>query len=474
VRLTVLAFWLSICTLFSLFLATETWIGALAIAGMLIIAVVALIELRSLAIVWLIGIPTLFVFPNNIIQALPLLTVDRLLFVTLAGILIVRSGFEKIQRNALCAVEWAIMLFLAYVFVNWLFTSVDKPMSVIRVDAALYVQGLAMPMLSFFIARRIVWRNADVDIVFNLCIGAGIFLVIAGALQFLFGITVFVPTYLDVIHPGRATGTFAHAREYGSVLCGFTLIALVQYVRCEDAFLRVATLVTALLMLLGTAFSLTRAPLVGLAIGLLYLYVNDVRARPLLTLGFFACMVAVAIGSWFLLDLDAVGRRFTDMSPIYNRVALYATALNTWIHNPVFGVGFGRWSFVDARPGYLVGIGSISAEWAVDVGPPHSEYLHLLVMTGIVGITLYGSVVYRIYRSLRQCLQQEVAGNPVPRDAARCVSAIFLSYLVNGFFGDLMFFNYFGILVFFLVGIVSSLSEQSGTERRADRPLEAV
>lgn len=464
-RLNVVGIWIALAVLgllllFSLMLAGADWLGAGVILGGLVFLVLILRDVRLLAVIWLVGSPTIFVFPNNFLAALPFATVERLLFAALFGVMILARVFNRRPSVPFSFVEKTMLLFLVVLALSLASTLLDKTLPMVRMDVALFVQGYAMPMLSFFIARRLEWSERTLALILKLLVVAGVFLAIVGLLQHFLGFRLFVPTYMEVIHKGRITGTFASALEFGCVMSGFIVLTLLLFVRARDALQRSMLLAAAAVMLASLAFALTRAPIVALMIALGVLVIKDRRIRPLLLAGLVTGSALIIVAFIFVFDPSEFVRRATDMSPIYNRLALFATTVNMFVHNPILGVGFGRYGFADAKAAYITDFGPISAQWAADAGIPHFEYLHIAVLTGAFGGMLYLLVLYGSYRSLGDLITRPGVSS-FKRDCALYIRAVFLVYLLNGLTADIGFFNYFGILVFFLIGILTVLREDA-------------
>jgi O-antigen ligase len=316
-----------------------------------------------------------------------------------------------------------------------------------------------MPWLSVLIARRMDWTEQDVVRLLRLLTGAGCALVAIGILQYFLHISWFTPKSFEVVHEGRTTGTFANAVEYGSVLSGMALLTLAQFSISRSPVFRMVLLGICGAMVVGAIIALTRSPLVGLTAGLLVIYVRDRGIRSLLTVGAVVGATAAVFVLPLVMDMESLTARFEEMEPIYNRVALFATAGNMIASAPLLGVGFGRYAFSDYKTPFLTSVGEIGAEWAASIGVPHLEYLHIAVLTGLLGLLCYGLAIVACIRTL---LKVAASGStPFIRTLATYVLALLTSLLVNGFFVDFMAYNYFASLVLFMVGVASVVRPDS-------------
>ena len=441
----------------SYFVATVDWVGTAMVMGIMAAGVLLLTDPKLVMMLWMVGQPTFFVFVNNMAAEIPLFTTERALFMLLFGLMIAKAVFRDGPGRQFSTVEKVVIGIVTLICLSFAATLPGKNFATVRQDLALLVQCYAMPLITVLIAGRLEWSERDIQLLLHLLTGTGLFLVVVGTMQFFFGVTMFVPRYLEVIHEGRTKGTFANAVEYGSVVAAAVVLALSQYAGARDPLFRAALVILIGAMLGAVAISFSRSPLVGLAAALLFVFLHDRRVRPLLTIGGLVGAVGTALAAPLFFDLDGFLARLQEIEPIYNRIALLATAGQMILAHPLMGVGFGRYAFSDNKYEYLSGFGSVSGQWAADIGIPHQEYIHIAVLTGLPGVALYVAALWMMLRTLRVALASQ-ANPPFVRTVALYSAAILISLLVNGLFVDFIAYNYFTTLTYFLVGVVSSFS----------------
>jgi len=460
-----------VALLFGFLVASGNWVLALALIGAAGGLAVVLSGPRTVFMLWLLGSPTFFVFLNNYIHAVPVLTMERLLFAVLVAMVITRVAWSKLASMPLLRVERWMVGFLGVAAAAMAPALVNRPLPVvINQDASLYVQAYFMPLTAFMLARRLPWTEGDLTKLAPWLLLAGTMLFATAILQVFFGVMAFVPTYLEVIHSeARATGVFNNGTEFGMVMNAFMLIALVCAVRARDAMLRALLLIVAAAMLAGVLLSETRATWVGLAASFVFLFFADRRLRPYLAVCAVLTVVATIVALPFLLETDVFNRRIGQVEPIMNRLAGWATAINMVLHNPLFGVGFERGAFGANIREYLVGLGSVSAHWATTLAVPHNEHLNVAVLTGLVGFGLYLGVLVNLFATLKRTCTEHAPGS-VWHDATIYAGAMLTSYLVNGLFVDFGSNIYIGILLFAWMGVLASrLVASSGRGWGAER-----
>jgi O-antigen ligase len=371
-----------------------------------------------------------------------------------------RSGLAR----SLDRLEWVILGFVAVLTVSFLATVPFKDLNTIRNDLALLVQVYLMPWLSILIARRMEWTERDVVGVLRLLTIVGLLLVVIGILQYVFKIPLFKPLNMEVIHEGRTTGTFANAVEYGSVVGATAIMTMAQYVSARGAFFKGVLLSCAGAMVGAVILCLTRSPLVGLAVAFAYLFATDGRIRLLFAAGLIIGPAVAIVLVPVFVDVDALAARFGEVEPIYNRLALLATACKMILAHPILGVGFGRHAFAENSTDYLTGFGSVSAQWAAGVTIPHLEFLHIAVLTGLLGLGFYLWAWLELLRVGRQIYRDPVV-SPFIRTAALYATAVLISVMANGLYVDFIAYNYCTAMAVLLMGIISAAARATAPAR---------
>lgn len=454
----------TLAALLALFLASGNWIAVAAIIGGLAILALVLVDLRAMTLGWIAGIPTIFVIPNNFLKALPFINTERALFGALVGSVIMRKLLVRTPPIRFAAVEWVMMAFLTYLVASFLTTLPAKPRGELRLDIATIVQGYAIPLMTFMVVRRLRWTDAMVRVALAVTTVTGVMAVVIAALRTYLGLKIFTPLavqadYVDKLtgELGRITGTFGNAPEYGAVLGLFCLLLLPQVNWVRDRLLKICLLACAAPMIAGIYLAKTRSVFVIFALMAAYLCAVDRRVRKPFAVGTIVGAIGLAVAlPW--LDLEGFVARLTHLESIYNRIALAATAVVMWADNPIFGVGFSRYGFSTHRGPYYTSVGPVMTEWAVHVGVPHNEYLHLLVLTGFVGFAFYVTIFFLMFRKLR-AMRLRPGATPVQFDCASHASAALLALVAMGLALDTGLFSYMSLLVYFIAGMAVSVAE---------------
>ena len=474
-RLTSVATWGVLSALFSLFVST----GAIVLAALILVLLLGVIAVmlgpQFIAASWLIGSPTIFGFPNEVLRALPFVTMERLMLVVLVAMVFLRYTFSK-QKTRWLPLETTILIFLVYTFVNMAYHTSEISL---RRDGWLWVQYL-LPMASFIVSRRIEWTESGLKTLLAALTVTGVFVAIAGILQSRFGISIFTRNYqtITIGHTGRAYGPFSSAHTYVASLFIFLTISLLQYSFYKDKVLRALLILGMGIMAIGIIFGVSRGPWIGAALAFAVIFIKHPAARPLIITGL--CIVFVAgIGlSVVMVDqLGAIGDRLFNVKSLLGRAAAWATAVNMVSDHPFFGVGFGAATYAENKAFYITGIGSLTAQYADFHGVPHNQYLHVAVLSGITGLVLFLMILIRLVKLMFQVFHNKNE-NSFRRCLALYVGAIVMALMFNSIFSDTYLQDYFWVLAYFLAGVAAGnidyLSRRETEYAAGGKPFEPV
>lgn len=251
-----------------------------------------------------------------------------------------------------------------------------------------------------------------------------------------------------VIH--FSTGTerlyvFQHYMTTGGLKMIVTLL-LLPFILSPDTPRRdrIAAAVAFVPVLTALMLTNTRSAWLGLLFGILLMSV--LRYRKL-----FAIAVAAVILFFQFAPQKQVERAasIVDMNHPSNvaRFTMWSTGLRMWQDKPL--LGFGDIDLYDSYLFYRTPTGDEPA------GHLHNNYVHLLVTTGLIGLSVVLFLFYRILR-MEYRIFADNDRDPFSRTIALGALAVFSGFLVNGLFewnfGD----HEIMVFVWFTVGITVS------------------
>jgi len=413
-------------------------------------------ESPSLLALLVAGTPTFFV-PLDDWLGLPLVRPPRVLFAVLALLFAARALFAADTLKKPGSVEKAMASYFAIVIVSWLTTLDLKSAALIKREGAMLLDHVLVPFCVYFFARQVRWTSLRiVTVVFLLVFVVGLYLGLTAILQELFGWS-FAPQRVVVTHTARATGTFSNSIEFGVVLTIVVLLTLFAALRSSAAATRAALLATAAVILVGVIFCKARALWLTTPLALFIVC----RPRPALVrfVGaalFLAAAIAVplnrvAVPRFSPFEDASFSARATDLPSLRARLAANLVAIDMAVHKPLLGFGFGIETFAQNKAAYHPEW-LIPRPWAAFPTVPHNTYLHVLLMTGLIGLAAYVWLGYGLWARIESSLEQRALADTA--ELAPFVRAAFVLVLLNALAVDLIFFSYVVLLLLFLIGML--------------------
>lgn len=451
------AMWGGVCAMFGFFLGTRNLI----FAGLILIGIMGLVFVqlgpRVLALVWIVGQPSVFSLPNQILKVVPLVNVERVLFVSIVGMVAMNMIFGRKRYASLTSLDVLMIVFLAYALIS---VSMSAELAYLRKDLWFYMQYV-IPMTFFMIARRLDWSDHDMRVLFAWLTVAGAITAVIGVAQLYLGITLFVPSESSTHADDRAVGTFTNPSEFATVLSMCFLLTLLQYSWYRDALIRFVLLGAMLAMAIAIVIAKTRAPWLGLACAIGIIFLRDRSVRPLITVGtVLACVGLVALWS-LMADQIGMEDRVTNVDTMHSRIINWATSINMIVHNPLFGIGFGYNAYLLERDPYMIAVGSIAVQDGVSLSTPHNEFLSVGVLLGIPGLCMFIGIIYLLLRLLVD-KHVDSGCSPQRRQCALYVLSIVVCVLVVSMFTTTAKNAYLLTATFFLVAFVTGMPGVSG------------
>jgi hypothetical protein len=256
-----------------------------------------------------------------------------------------------------------------------------------------------------------------------------------------FGIVqaIFLPRFAQLVYPDssviidwddqghRLVSTFLDPNFAGAFIALALLILLARLAYgARVARWKLAVLLAAL------AMTVSRSSFLALIAGATVILLVRGLSRRLLRVGGLLLLLALP----FLPLAISFGQRFNKFSidaSAMTRVVNWLRALRVLADNLVIGVGFNTYGFVQQTYGYEMGA---KASFSLDGG-----VLFIAVMTGLVGVSVYGAMVWTIMRRCRKTWRDE-GRNAEDRGLALGIGAVTVAMLVHSVFINSLLFPF--------------------------------
>lgn len=197
--------------------------------------------------------------------------------------------------------------------------------------------------------------------------------------------------HIDVGSFYRANGTFIHANFMGFFMAATTFLILTMV---EVRLIAKGALVVAFLSGVAATLSLGRMCIFATIVVLLFYFFLSSKIKWSLILIPFVFLIFNIFENSFELLFISYKQRFLDVYiDSYNRYNIWSIHFARFFEKP-FGWGLGNSLLYMIRP---TGIGLEVA--------PHSQYVVILVEGGVVGISLYLSILFAFFKDAVQRLK---------------------------------------------------------------------
>lgn len=357
--------------------------------------------------------------------------------VTLGALAMLRARSALVDLPAVCALCFAAV------------GAVGTVVSAVRYDLTWFELGFSLAYLGrwllyfglYIVAINCV-RRGDVERVWRAIetavLGIAGFGVVQAALLPNFAQLVYPESreYLDWDPQGhRLVSTILDPNFVGAMLL---VVLLVQLARLSFGARERAAHV--LLLFAALALTASRSSVLGLLVGsLVIVWVRGLR-RNLVRIAAIVCVVAAPFVPALIAFAAAYHKLSIDASALMRLVA-WARALAVFLDHPIVGIGFNTYGFVQRAYGWeATGQGGFSLEGGL---------LFVAVLTGIVGLALYGGMISAVLGRCRR-VWSDVAASAEERGMALGVAAGTAALLVHSLFINSLIYPFVMELVWIL------------------------
>jgi O-antigen ligase len=442
----------SVCVLF------QWWVPFVAILFGVPATLFLVSEPFKALMMWLLVSPTLGSYIKlSLPSGIPDITFDRLIVGCILLAFVLRVMFRGGRLLPVGGTEKAMLVFSGIALLNLVFRGISKGS-----EFLIFIDEYGVPFLLFVAAKNLFQTDKQVQQFVRALFLVGVYLGLYGGYQYLAHGSIvaahdYDPETLGHLLEGRAVGPFLNGAVYGTLLTYAFVWSL--YLLSVERWGRAQLVIVVGLVLfgLGMFLSLTRAVWVGFLVALFVVQLLDRKWRK----PFAVCLAGLILLSpiaWLKKsDTSLVRARLVSEDTIQQRLVSYKLALLMILARPVFGYGSGDDPFFTGRTEFLPQIQSKWLELGNDIGPPHNEYLYMLVQYGLIGFIAFGAIFIAIVRSGLQLMRLLPDQGSAEYQFVILFWGMLTAYLVQGLFADVVSFPLVGSLLFLFAGIVESL-----------------
>jgi O-antigen ligase len=367
--------------------------------------------------------PSGYLHDSTSIKPKDVLEPTRLLFCTLALLLLVEKIYRNRQFLPLDRTEFWMIIFSVLLVVNIILQS-GRVANGLKVA----IDAFIVPFLAYAITRRFISSEARFQQFLWVLIGMGLYVLCIALVERVL--------HTDLTY--RIKGPFVARNHFSAVVMAVFFMTLLAHLRLSFDWdtLRWAIRWSVLILApLGIIATWTRSNWLGLMCGVSVLLL---MARPYLSRG----LKLVSIGLILLLlpgmliafetvvPVETVADRITNVNTIYARIGAWLLQLQEGIKHPILGIGFlNVRQLLGTQHIYVMGIKSETTS--------HNCFLAFFVELGLFGLFSYLAMVTAI---MRTGLQQYREGRWLQdRWAGICMVSIWVAYLVPGLTSTMLY-----------------------------------
>ena len=440
-------------------LAAVSPVAAVATAGGVVLCAGALRRLEDLPRAGLLLI--LAMVPVDYLTKLDggSMTVTKLLFPVALGMLFLQRVTTG-RAFAGCAQAKLVLGFAISVLLSLLL----NPVTAFSIGS---VQGYAGVFLLFFLTLNVVECEGDVRAMLTVLVFSCLLSAVVGMLGLSLG---FLPRGILALmapHDMRMIGlSSVNPNTFATYV--LTALLLVAYLAGTDRRAWTRALLVPIVLVMGLAIVLSRSRAVSLvaATSALVLIVRIRHRVALWKVGLFVaavagCLLWMAPAQYFERVLSLLANPESDLS-FQSRKSFNALALALFVEHPLLGVGPGNFSEYFTSPDFRFIVDTFGS-WKM----VHNLYLGVACHMGILGLGLFGAILWRAFADLSFVVRSYNEGEDgFLKRAAEAVQVALFSFLFNAFFLPMEREKYMWILF----GVCAAMARI----RRAERERVAV
>ncbi len=394
------------------------------------------------------------------------LTIERLLFSVV--ILLAAYGFIKGLQQKLFfnhTIEILMALFIAICLISMVRHGFFPKIPGLPSPWFVFITAYLFPFITFYFAKKYLYRAADIKLVFTVIFYIGAYLSIMALFEF-YQIDQFIfPRYIadpDIgIHYGQARGPFLNSPHLGAAVlfglaCGLHLLSYKQRIGKLNLFI--------LLLFIPPAvfFSQTRAVYLAFVLMLLiYLlfYRTNFSKWKAIALPVSVIFLLILASIPILAQQDRRAGGVVQVETIKIREGLTQLSFIMIKDHPVTGVGLAQF-LSETRDKYR-GLAPLLSRYPEEDIYIHNHLLGMTTELGFTGVIVYLSIIILMYKRLFALSRHLSSSHQFLNvNFLIVVGAIWTVFLINFNFSSPEYQVYPNALIFALAGIVDGLYQR--------------
>jgi hypothetical protein len=396
------------------------------------------------------------------------ITIERILFLLMIFSMGIGMWTGKFSGKTPIGVEILMFGFIVLCILSMLRTGFFPYLPQYTTPWYAFITGYLFPFLAFWFAKHYLAESKDIRTVLITLWGIGAYIGLIAFLEY-FDFKQFIfPRYIAnpefELHLDRARGPFLNSAVNGTAIL-FGLICAFHLAFLKKGLFRILIIFSLPLFFAAVFFTLTRSVYLGLILVLVVFYGWYKTPFPkwkLFSIPLALILLAGMLSFPRLLSQERREGGIYQVDEVKVRLALILRSIEMVSEHPFVGVGLSQ--FVPASTQLYKARFPFLAESEREQ-LQHHHLLGLAVELGIFGLFIYLSIIFLVFRRLKQ-LKEFLPRSGIDSDNLRIViSAIWIIYLCTNFFIEPSNHLFLNVVPFLFAGIADGIYHRG---RQAD------
>lgn len=274
----------------------------------------------------------------------------------------------------------------------------------------------------------------------------------------------------------RIAGPIGDPNFYAQVLLVLVPIAMDRMWNERKRWLRLVAMWALAVCVFSIFFTFSRGAFVGLIIIVTMMLIRR-PPRPIVLIATIALIIPLVLmlPESYTARLrtipDAIpglsNKDVREEASFRGRSSAQQAGLLMFLDNPLFGVGVGNFGYHYQK--YSRGLGIDGSRWDQ---APHNLYLEIVTEKGLLGLTVFGLLMWMVYRGIKQARSDFIEAGE--SDYAGLITAFWIGimgYMIAAIFLQLSYPRFFWVLIgigFAIPNVARRLVEQRREERHGN------
>jgi len=407
-------------------------------------------------------------FWNFRLGPLPL-TLDRMLLVGVAGLLVWRWRYGSITLRSMTGSDWALATLIALLCASAALSGQPDLTDGVTSKWGRLLASFLLPTALYVAVRQVPVTHREWSRVLALFVALGVYLALTGILEVAGAWSLVFPRYISNpnlgIHFGRARGPDLNSVSLGLYLTACCICAWLLLPEARRRWQQLAILIALPLMAFGVLLTYTRSTWIGFAASALIIAAIQMPRRwrlPALSVGAITGLLFVVVSWSQLMGLKREGTAAEAEHSVDQRASFAYVSWQMFCDQPILGVGFGR--FFDRKMPYLSDRSQRIELESIRGLHHHNTLLSFLTETGLIGVAALAAVFIAWGRTACR-LAMNATASPWFRAQGVLMLALIANYLCSAVFHDLTLLPSQELLLFMFAGLTVNMQQLACTTR---------